>query len=87
MGHSEVLRYYCKFSHEFYFRQSSHVRSFAKIKYSRNGEIALSFTDIGTYKACPSREFLTSGKYVTRSFLSTEVNQLFMYESNNELYT
>ena len=31
---------------------------FAKIKSSRNGEIALSFTDIG--KTCPSRKFLTS---------------------------
>ena len=44
-----------KFTRVFYFRETSHVRSFVKIKSSRNGEITLSFTDIG--KACPSLEF------------------------------
>ena len=34
------------------------MRSFMKIKHSRNGKITLSFTDIR--KSCPSREFLTS---------------------------
>ena len=34
------------------------MRSFVKIKSSRNGKIVLSFTDIG--KSCPSREFLVS---------------------------
>ena len=34
------------------------MRSFVKIKPSRNGEITLSFTDIGI--SCLSREFLTS---------------------------
>ena len=33
------------------------MRSFVKIKSSRNGEITLSFTDIG--KSCPSCEYLT----------------------------
>ena len=32
-----------------------HMRSFVKIKSSRNGEITLPFTDIG--KPCPSRDF------------------------------
>ena len=37
---------------------SQNVRSFVKIKPSRNGEITLSFTDIG--KSCPSCAFLNS---------------------------
>ena len=37
------------------------MRSFVKIKSSRNGEITLSFT--GVVKSCHSREFLR-GKYV-----------------------
>ena len=41
-----------------YFRETSHVRSFVKMKSSRNREITLSITDIG--KPCPSREILTS---------------------------
>ena len=41
-----------------YFRETSHMRSFVKIKASRNGEITLSFTDI--CKSCLSREFLMS---------------------------
>ena len=32
--------------------------SFVEIKPSRNGNITLSFTDVG--KSCPSREFFTS---------------------------
>ena len=39
-----------------YFRETSHMRSFVKIKSSRIGEITLSFTDEG--KSCHSREFL-----------------------------
>ena len=35
-----------------YFRETSHLRSFLKIKASRNGEIILSFTNIG--KSCLS---------------------------------
>ena len=34
------------------------MQSFVKMKSSRNGEITLSFTDIG--KSCPSWEYLTS---------------------------
>ena len=33
------------------------MRSFAKIKSSRNGEVTLSFTDEG--KSCPNRDILT----------------------------
>ena len=40
-----------------YFRETSHMRSFVKIKLSQYGEIFLSFTDIG--KSCPGREILT----------------------------
>ena len=47
-----------KFSRGFYFRETSHMRSFAIIKPSRNDEITQSFTDIG--KTCLSRELLTS---------------------------
>ena len=42
----------------FYFRETSHRRSFVKINSLRNGEINLSFTDID--KSCTSRKFLTS---------------------------
>ena len=34
------------------------MRSFVKLKPSRNGKITLSFTEIGI--SCPKREFLTS---------------------------
>ena len=44
--------FYCKFGN---FREGF---IFVKIKSSRNGEIILSFTDLG--KSFPSREFLTS---------------------------
>ena len=37
------------FTRFFYFRETSHIKS------SRNGEITLSFTDIG--KPCPNRDF------------------------------
>ena len=40
-----------------YFRETSHLRSFMKIKSSQNGEITLSFTDKG--KSSPCRELLT----------------------------
>ena len=47
---------YCKFGnfHEgFIFRETSHVRSFVKIKSLGNGEITLSFTDIGKAYSSP----------------------------------
>ena len=37
------------------FRESSRMRSFAKIKPSRNSEINMSFTDVG--ESCPSCDF------------------------------
>ena len=39
------------------FAYTSHMRSFVKVKHSRNGETTLSFTDVG--KSCPRGEFLT----------------------------
>ena len=47
-----------KFSRGLYFRKTSHMRSFVKIKSSRNAEITLSFTYMR--KSWPSREFLAS---------------------------
>ena len=41
-----------------YFRETSHMGSFVKIKSSQNVEITQSFTDIG--KSCPSPKFLAS---------------------------
>ena len=38
-----------------YFHETSHKQSFVKLKSSLNGEIILSFTDIG--KSCPERAF------------------------------
>ena len=55
-----------KFSPEFYFRETSHMRSFVKIKLSRYGEINLSFTDIG--KSCPGQDVLTSQIYLLMLF-------------------
>ena len=44
-----------------YFRETSHMRSFVKIKSSRIGEITLSFSDIHNVgKSHPCREFVTS---------------------------
>ena len=40
------------------FCETSHMRSFVKIKPSRNGKITVSFIDIG--KSCLNREFFTS---------------------------
>ena len=48
---------YCKFGNfprGLYFRDTSHMRSFVKIKSSRNDKITLSFTDIG--KSCLNRD-------------------------------
>ena len=46
----------------FYFHETSHMRSFVKIKSLRNRDITLSFTDIS--KSCPSRKFLPSQVHV-----------------------
>ena len=53
--------YYCKFGNFregfiFVKLETSHMRSFVKIKSLRNDEIILAFIDIG--KSCPSHEFL-----------------------------
>ena len=50
------ILYIRKFSRGFYFRETSHMRSFVKIESSPNGEITLSITDLG--KSSTSREFL-----------------------------
>ena len=52
---------YCKFRNflqVFYFCETLQLRSLAKIKPSRNGEISLPFTDVG--KTCSSCQLLTS---------------------------
>ena len=36
-------------SRGFYFRETSHVQTFVKIRSLRNGETTLSFTEIGNY--------------------------------------
>ena len=47
-----------EFSRGVHFRETSHIRSFVKIKLSRYEDITLSFTDI--CKSCPDREFWMS---------------------------
>ena len=54
------------------------MRSFVKIKSSRNGEIILSFTDIGTCKPCHSRDF-----YVTNMFLTLFANKIIAKNSES----
>ena len=49
----------------FYFRETSQIRSFVRIKHSQNGEITLSVSDVG--KSCSSREF-ECAKYVVLSY-------------------
>ena len=52
---------YCKFGNFWrglYFRETSHMRSFVKIKSSRNDKITLSFIGLG--KPCLGLEFFTS---------------------------
>ena len=48
------------------------MRSFVKIKSSRNAEITVSFTDI--CKSCPSREFLPSQMFL---FNTIRENKIF----------
>ena len=48
----------------FYFRKTSHMRGFAKISLTTNGEITLSTTDEG--KTCPSRDFFRLSFYAIR---------------------
>ena len=51
------------------------MRIFLKIKSSRNGEINLSFTDIG--KSCPSREFYTSQICLLTPFAKIKFSRKF----------
>ena len=51
------------------------MRSFVKMKSSRNREITLSITDIG--KSCHSREFLTSYVYLLTLFAKMKFSQKF----------
>ena len=52
-----------------------HMRSFVKIKPSRNGKITLSFTDIRI--SCPSREFLTSQICLLMLFAKINLSRKF----------
>ena len=58
-----------------YFRETSHMQSFVKIKSSRVGEITLSFTDIG--KSCPCRKFSASQICVLTLFAKIKVSRKF----------
>ena len=51
------------------------MQSFVKIRPSRNGEITLSFTNIG--KSCLSCEFLTSYIYLLRLFAKIKFSRKF----------
>ena len=52
---SHMLLIIRKFSRGFYFCESSHMRSFTKIKPMRNGDITLPFTNVG--ESCSNHEF------------------------------
>ena len=54
----------------------SQMQSFVKIKPSQNGEITLSFTNIG--KSCPSREFLMSQMCLLTLFTKTKLLRIFL---------
>ena len=56
---------------KFYFRETSHLRSFAKIKHCKIMVKSLSFTDVG--KPGSSREFLMSQICLLMLFLENEV--------------
>ena len=64
-----------------YFRETSHMRSFAKIKPSRKSENSLSLSDEG--KSYRSREFLR-GKY---AFNTTRENKILAKISELKYYT
>ena len=51
------------------------MRSFMKIEPSGNGEIPLSFTDVG--KSCPGREFSASQKCLVRLFGKIKFSRKF----------
>ena len=66
---------YCKFSLGLLIRETSHMRSFVKIKPSRNGEITLSFTDI--WESYPSHEIVTLQKCLLTLFAKTKFSRKF----------
>ena len=70
--------WYCKFekfSRGLYFCETSHMQSFVKIKPSRNGNITLSFFDIG--KSCHNREFFTSLMCLLMHFAKIKFSRKF----------
>ena len=58
-----------------YFRETSHMRSFVKIKSSRIGEITISFTNISKSRYC--REFPTSQICVLTLFAKIKLSRKF----------
>ena len=56
-----------------YFRETSHMQIFVKIKHSRNGNITQSFTDIRI--SCHSHEFLTSQMCLLMLFAKIKFSQ------------
>ena len=59
---SNVLLDYCKFGYfreVFYFRETSHMLNFVKIKSLRNGQIILSFTGVILANFTPQKCLLT----------------------------
>ena len=58
-----------------YFRETSHMRSFVKIKSSQNSEITLLFTDIE--KSCPSRELLATQICLLTLFAKIKLSRKF----------
>ena len=63
------------FARVIYYRETSHMRSFVKIKSSQNAENTLSFTDI--CKSCTSREFLASQMCLLTLFTKIKLSQKF----------
>ena len=62
------------------------MRSFLKIKPSRNGKVILSFTDIGI--SCPSSEFLTSQiclNAISKNKILTKCSGFTVYEPEHEI--
>ena len=62
-------------SRGFYFRETSHMRSFVKMKTSRNGEITLSATDMG--KSYPSSEIFRSQVCLLMLIAKTKFSRKF----------
>ena len=58
-----------------YFRETSHLRSYVKIRHSRNGEITQPVTDVG--KSGHSREFLTSQTCILTLFVKLNSREIF----------